>query len=138
MKLRQSILAIVGALAAALVAQLVLIGVLDGLRPTLNSSTWVAAHFLAVQSVAYVIGFLVTASATGVVLGRLLPGNPITHVIVVGVASPIFGYAVAGPTALAHGWQVAGYAGQLCVIGMIAIRVYNGRHRTHSSLQGAA
>jgi hypothetical protein len=56
-----------------------------------------------------------------------MPNYPILHVLLVGIASPIIGYAVSGPSALAHGWQIPAYALQLCVIGTIAVTTFNRR-----------
>jgi hypothetical protein len=129
MKVRESIIAVLGALAAAFVAQLILVAILAGFRTGLGQSTWLAEHMDVVTTVAYAIGFLVPAVAAGITLGRLLPSNPIAHVVGVGVASPLLTYALVGPSALATGWQVAGYAAQLCVIGMLAIRVHDRRQQ---------
>ena len=138
MKVRSSILAILGSLSAAFAAQLLLAAVLAAFRSPLNHSAWVADHLPAVKAVAYAIGFLVPGAAAGIALGRLLPSNPIAHVLALAVASPVLMYALVGAPALAVGWQVAGYAAQLCVIGMIAIRMYDRRQDDHSRLQGAA
>ena len=138
MKVRSSILAILGSLAAAFSAQLLLAIGLAVLRSPLNHSGWVADHLPAVKALAYATGFVVPGAAAGMALGRLLPSNPIGHVLVLAVASPVLMYALVGAPALAVGWQVAGYAAQLCVIGMIAIRMYDRRQHNHSRLQGAA
>jgi hypothetical protein len=138
MKVRESITAVVGALGAALLAQYALYGIFMGAVPMLSGSAWFVAHVDTLRSTTLLLGFLATATAAGFALGKLIPGNPIPHVLAVGVASPLLGYALAGPIALARGWQIPMYAAQLCIIGMIAIRVHARRHRNHSGLHGAA
>ena len=137
MKVRESITAVVGALGAALLAQYALYGILMGAVPLLSGSAWFADHIDTLRSATLILGFIATAATAGFTLGKLIPDKPIPHVLAVGVASPLLGYALAGPTALARGWQIPMYAAQLCVIGMIAIRVHSRRQRNHSGVHGA-
>lgn len=135
-RILSSALAIFGALAAALFVQVLLATALGYYRSALNHSAWVADHVSIVMAIAYAIGFVVPGVAAGIALGRLLPGNPIAHVIAFGVTSPVLMYALTGPVALAIGWQVAGYSAKLCLIGMIAIRVHDRRQNGPSGVRG--
>lgn len=136
MKIRESITAVLGALGAALLTQYLLYAIFMGALP-LVGSVWATAHVDSLKALALVLGFLATAVSAGLALGKLAPANPILHVLAVAIASPVLGYFVAGPIALARGWQIPMYAAQLCIIGMIAIRVYNRRQDSPSGLRGA-
>ena len=134
MRIRESILAIIASLAAAFIVQIILAVLF---RVVVYQSAWLGDHVATTRTVASAVVFLLPAVAAGMSLGRLLPARPIEHVIALGVASPVLMYSLVGPPALAIGWQVAGYAAQLCVIGVIAIRVYDRRHESHGGLRGA-
>ena len=132
MKLARSVLAVGGALAAALAVQLVLGGAVKLAAPALAGLS--GRGMSAALVIAYLLGTIPCAVAAGITLGRLAPAKPSLHVCAVGLLSPLIGYVLAGQAALPHGWQIVGYGVQLMFIEFVTLRVFDAQMRPPKSL----